>query len=249
MNFDVTTIAIIAVVIIALFIMFGSGKSEASKLPYIPKDRLLSNAELSFYQVLNSTLRDNVTLFAKVRIADIVGIKKGLDAKSKMSHLGKIAQKHVDFVITDAQTSKIIAAIELDDSTHNSERGQKRDRFVNNVFVSANIPLVRFPAKRGYQLQDLMSQLEHLNITKLQPNATEKEQPQKTSTTPKLKIPTTKEGSRNSEVTEYEVKEKVVATECPKCGGMLIERQSSDKSSDKFYGCSTFPKCRFTQKI
>ncbi|MCZ2798861.1 DUF2726 domain-containing protein [Vibrio alginolyticus] len=244
MNFDITTIAIIAVVIIALFVMFGSGKSGASTLPYIPKDRLLSNAELSFYQVLNSILCDNVTLFSKVRIADIVGIKKGLDAKNRMSHLGKIAQKHVDFVITDAKTSKIIAAIELDDSSHESERSKKRDKFVNDVFASANIPLVRFPAKRGYQLPDLMSQLEHLDITKLQPNVIDNGQSKETAATPELEIPKIKEGSHQTDV-----KEMVVEQECPKCGGMLIERQSSDKSRGKFYGCSNFPKCRHTQKI
>ncbi|NOH36747.1 DUF2726 domain-containing protein [Vibrio coralliilyticus] len=244
MNFDIPTIAICAVAIIAIFIMFGSGKSGASTLPYIPKDRLLSNAELSFYQVLNSILRDNVTAFSKVRIADIVGIKKGLDRKNRMSHLGKIAQKHVDFVITDAKTSKIIAAIELDDSSHKSERGQKRDMFVNNVFASANIPLVRFPAQRGYQLPDLMSQLEHLDITKLQPNVIDKGQSIETAATPELERPKVKEGSHQAHA-----KEMVVEQECPKCGGMLIERQGSNKRSGKFYGCSNFPKCRHTQNI
>lgn len=33
--------------------------------------------------------------------------------------------------------------------------------------------------------------------------------------------------------------------ECPKCGGLLIER---DGKYGKFYGCSNYPKCRYTQK-
>ncbi len=34
---------------------------------------------------------------------------------------------------------------------------------------------------------------------------------------------------------------------CPRCGGELIKRQSKDGKS--FYGCSGYPKCRFTKKI
>lgn len=243
MNFDITTYVIIAIVMLVCFVIFDSGKNGGTALPYIQKERLLSNAELSFYQVLKSILRDNVTLFAKVRIADVVGLKNGLDTKSKMSHLGRIAQKHVDFVITDAKTSKIIAAIELDDSSHKSERGQKRDVFVNKVFCSAGIPLIRFPAKSGYKLQDLMSHLEHLDVTKLQPNDIEKEKTQDTTITTGFEIPNTKESSKQNEV-----KAKVLVQECPKCAGILVERQSSDKTRDKFFGCSNFPKCRYTQK-
>ena len=33
---------------------------------------------------------------------------------------------------------------------------------------------------------------------------------------------------------------------CPQCGGNLIERESK---FGKFYGCSNYPKCRFTKKL
>jgi predicted RNA-binding Zn-ribbon protein involved in translation (DUF1610 family) len=33
---------------------------------------------------------------------------------------------------------------------------------------------------------------------------------------------------------------------CPRCGGRLIQR---DGKYGKFYGCSNYPKCRYTQKI
>ena len=33
---------------------------------------------------------------------------------------------------------------------------------------------------------------------------------------------------------------------CPKCGGTLVERSGK---YGKFYGCSNYPNCKFTQKI
>lgn len=38
-------------------------------------------------------------------------------------------------------------------------------------------------------------------------------------------------------------KEKIKAGNCPKCGGELVLRKGK---YGKFYGCSNYPKCRFT---
>lgn len=35
--------------------------------------------------------------------------------------------------------------------------------------------------------------------------------------------------------------------ECPDCGEELILRTNSD--GDKFYGCSSFPECRYTESV
>ena len=40
-----------------------------------------------------------------------------------------------------------------------------------------------------------------------------------------------------------------IETTCPKCGNQLIERQAKRGANvgNSFWGCSSFPKCRFTQ--
>ena len=35
---------------------------------------------------------------------------------------------------------------------------------------------------------------------------------------------------------------------CPRCGGDLVLRTSS-KDGTKFWGCSNFPRCRYTKSI
>jgi len=37
-----------------------------------------------------------------------------------------------------------------------------------------------------------------------------------------------------------------VNSKCPECGGVLVER---DGKFGKFFGCSNYPKCTYTQKI
>lgn len=39
---------------------------------------------------------------------------------------------------------KPLAAIELDDKTHNQPERRRRDMFVNSIMSSANMPLLRF---------------------------------------------------------------------------------------------------------
>ena len=40
-------------------------------------------------------------------------------------------------------------------------------------------------------------------------------------------------------------------SKCPECGAPLVERSAKRgaRAGKKFYGCSTFPKCRFIRNI
>ena len=83
-------------------------------------------------------------------MADVISLRKGLENKERMKYLGKIAQKHFDFVIHDSDTSEILLVIELDDSSHNSKRAQKSDLFKNQACKSAGVPLLRILASNSY---------------------------------------------------------------------------------------------------
>lgn len=66
--------------------------------------------------------------------------------------------KRMDFVITDKST-RILAVIELDDSTHNRKKRQERDKYVNQV-LEGHHPLVRFNTERFYEPSYLARVLE-----------------------------------------------------------------------------------------
>src|ERR1051325_6545875 len=64
-------------------------------LPYSKKKFFFSAAERSFYEVLKRLVPADHTVFAKVRLADLVCVSKG--AGSWQSHFNRISRKHIDF--------------------------------------------------------------------------------------------------------------------------------------------------------
>ena len=50
--------------------------------------------------------------------------------------------------------------IELDDASHERRDRQERDEFVEAVFKAAGLPLLRMPARRAYNLNEVRSMIE-----------------------------------------------------------------------------------------
>ena len=64
------------------------------------------------------------------------------DKKHYMKYFAKISQKHVDFVICD-EDFQVYFALELDDSSHDTEKAKEKDLFKDRAFKAAGIPLKR----------------------------------------------------------------------------------------------------------
>jgi hypothetical protein len=125
-------------------------------MPYMPAAGLLTPCELRFYRVLRMAVKERAHIFVKVRLADIVTCVEGADA----SHLRQISQKHIDFVLCDASTCRVIAGLELDDSSHDSPERQRRDAFVDEVLAQCGIALIHHPAQARYSISLLERQLD-----------------------------------------------------------------------------------------
>jgi len=108
---------------------------------------LLTRNEAAFFRVLATVIGHRYLISCKVRLADIVTCD---EENWRRGHANRIAQKHIDFVIMHAESSRIIAAIELDDRSHELPERRKRDDFVNSLFRHLDIRLIRFPASWHY---------------------------------------------------------------------------------------------------
>ena len=135
-------------------------------LPYAKRKYFFSAAERSFYEVLLRVLPEH-TVFAKVRLADVIRVPKGTD--SWRAHQNRIDRKHLDFVICDANLAPI-AAVELDDSSHDSDERKERDDFVDSALAAAGVPIIHVRAARGYQLDELRALLSpHISVRAFAP--------------------------------------------------------------------------------
>jgi hypothetical protein len=117
-------------------------------LPYRKTDHLLTPAERSFYAVLQRILGDELRLFVKVRLADLVWLPH--DVENRQAHVNRVAAKHIDFVLCDPRTLAPVLAVELDDSSHAAPHRQQRDALVNEVLRTVGLPLLRVPVRRSY---------------------------------------------------------------------------------------------------
>ena len=116
------------------------------------KEYLLTPSELKFYKILkNITDELNLNIFTQVGLYEIIRC-------NDYKEFNKIRSKTIDFVITDNRC-KIIKCIELDDYTHNQAKRIERDQFLNELFDSVNIELVRIPVQNFYKKDDLRKEI------------------------------------------------------------------------------------------
>lgn len=117
--------------------------SESDDYPY-QKVFLLTKNEWSFYKSLKPiTDKYKLHILSKVRMADIVQVKRGLSNKKYYSAFGKIKSRHIDFILADPRNLRILLAIELDDNSHNNIDRQQADLFEDKVFETIGLPLIR----------------------------------------------------------------------------------------------------------
>lgn len=130
----------------------GRGK----QLPYFRANRgmLMSNGEFAFYRALREAVGEEFDVMSKVRAAALVNCSR---ANWSAGYGTPIAQKELDFVLLRPGMSYVVAAVELDDKTHDLPERQERDAFLDAAFATAGVPLIRFKAQARYDARSLRS--------------------------------------------------------------------------------------------
>ncbi len=195
--------------------------ASPAEFPFKLRDDFLSNAEISFCQVLRGVVGDRAVLCPKVNLGDLFFVATG-DHRKNRALANRVDRKHVDFLLCEPKTMRPVLGIELDDKSHDRSDRQARDQLVEAVFHAARLPLVRFAVKSAYAPAEMESQVmphfqSQLSAATL-PNG------------PALPI------SPPSDSTPA----------CPKCGSKMILRtaKSGPNAGGQFWGCSNFPRCR-----
>jgi len=230
---------IIVSLVLALF------KKKAGKgpvdFPYRSKEVLCSPAERSFMGALDKIVGERYRIFAKVRLADIIHVQRGLSASARQSAFNRISRKHLDFVICDSRDLSIVGAVELDDKSHRKTGRQERDQFLDKALEAAGVPIFRVKAKSTYSIKEVSSDLD--SAFKMSMGV------QSEDNQVSIDAMQVSDEKQINETTDNS-NAGTAAPVCPKCGGELIERLATkgQYAGQKFWGCSNFPKCKFTKK-
>jgi hypothetical protein len=156
----VMLLLIVAAVVIAVIKAITSkGKQDKPALPSFPyvSRPLLTRNEQPLYHWLIKTLSQRYAIFAKVRLTDVIDVKKGTE--SFKSHWNRINAKHVDFLLCDPKSFVPVAAVELQDASHNRADRQERDVFVRDALAAAGVKLIEVRSLTNFNTADFLAQL------------------------------------------------------------------------------------------
>jgi hypothetical protein len=220
-------------------------KKKAGKgpvdFPYQSKEVLCSPAERSFMGALDKIVGERYRIFAKVRLADIIDVQRGLSASARQRAFNRIAGKHLDFIVCNANDLSIVGAIELDDKSHLKKGRRERDQFLDKALEAASIPMLRVKAQSTYSIKEVSSDLDSTFKFSMGVQSEDNQvMIDAMQVSDEKQIDETTDNSNAGTAAPF----------CPKCGGELIERVATkgQYAGQTFWGCSNFPKCKFTKK-
>lgn len=223
----------IVLIFAAAFLEYLKQQSDLSL--YQRLDCLFTPAERSFLGVLDQAVGDSYRIFAKVRLADLFAVRPGLESNKRMQAFSKISSKHIDFVICDPANLQILAAIELDDKSHQQIKRQIRDEFVNRLFEQSGIKLGRVPAQKSYSLTEVVILLRNI----LEPCMDEEPvDVDDFSLGDEIASQAEKKGFKFN----YIPKSKPL---CPACNNAM-NKCENDSGEEMLWRCSMYPKCNET---
>lgn len=150
-------IGVVAVIIASIILQF-----RRRRRPYTLNRSLFTPAELAFLSVLREALPEQIDFYAKVRLIDIFSVSQDamFSGKERQQAVNRIIAKHVDFLLVRAGDGRPVLGIELDDRSHLAADRQDRDRFVNDVFDQAGLPLLRVKVQRNYSASWLRTEID-----------------------------------------------------------------------------------------
>ena len=189
----------------------AENKAENGRLPYRLREPFLSKTELALFRVLTEMMATRYVICTKVALSDVFYIVR---PNENVHFFNKIFRKHVDFLLCDPRTFKPAFGVEIVKPIA-KEGVREADKFMEELFTDAGIPLVHIPSGEKYDYGDVIS-LFQLSVIKL-------------GNTMPLQLMNVSDGVPN----------------CPVCGKMMVLRihRNGSNSGKKYYGCIDSPRC------
>jgi hypothetical protein len=184
---------------------------NAERLPYRLREPFLATTELALFRTLHQMVGGRYLICPKVALNDIFYIVR---PNENVHFFNKFFRKHVDFLLCDPHSLTPAFGVEIVRPIAKNET-RETDRFIEDLFVGAGLPLVHVPSSETYDTTDIVS-LFQLAVTKI-------------GGTVSLRLASASDSVPN----------------CPVCGKMMVLRIHRDgpRAGKKYYGCMDSPRC------
>lgn len=102
----------------------------------------VNGPEAALFAILCRHMPPGFHVHGKVRLEDIIRVKRGLPNNERWAARGRVKSRHVDYVITNRNGQPVLA-IELDGRSHNARNPSEADKVKTALFQAAGVPLQR----------------------------------------------------------------------------------------------------------
>jgi ssDNA-binding Zn-finger/Zn-ribbon topoisomerase 1 len=213
---------VLAVAVVLLAIAKRTA-GAARQAPYEKAGALFTPAERSFLGVLDAAIGHHYHVFGKVRVADVLAVKKGLGQAAWRSAFNRISAKHFDFVLCSKDDLAVRCVIELNDQSHQQKQRQSRDQLLTEACQSAGLPLIFFAAQHAYSLAEVGARIDEV-----------------------LAVPGGKTDAEPCVPSSAPAEAGPDAPLCPRCASPMVKRiaKGGENAGREFWGCPKFPACR-----
>ena len=145
----------------AVYLLRGDGGFTAPEVSPIADANLrafeaapslwVNTPEAAIFAALCRYMPAGFHVHGKVRLEDIIRVKRGLPEKARWAARGRVKSRHVDYVITD-HGGRPRLAIELDGRAHNARNPSESDKVKTALFKAAGVPLRRIRVGEDFDL-------------------------------------------------------------------------------------------------
>jgi hypothetical protein len=140
----IVVLLLVVVAVVSLILLkkrSNSGNADGGAWPFYAK-RPLSQPEQVLYHRLLTALPGHIVL-AQVQVSRVLGVKKGFKLNEWNNRINRLSY---DFVVC-AKDSTVLAAVELDDKSHEGASRVEADRRKERATAAAGVRLIRWHVK------------------------------------------------------------------------------------------------------
>jgi hypothetical protein len=186
-------------------------EKDTQRLPYRLREPFLASTELALFRVLIELMGDRYMVCPKVSLNDVFYIVR---PNENVHFFNKFFRKHVDFLLCDKNTLAPAFGVEIVRPISKGE-ARESDKFLEDLFVDAGLPLVHVPSSDSYDSADVITLFQFAM--------------QRVGRTVPLRV------ERPSDF----------VPNCPVCGKMMVLRfeRNGTGIGRKYYGCMDNPRC------
>lgn len=160
MNLTVVLVLIMIAILLLIFKARTGATGKINEWPFYGKKVLTPPEQILYFRLLDA-LPDHVIL-AQVQLSRFLGVKKGHNFHAWNNRINRMS---ADFLICQKDSS-VVAAIELDDSTHEKKKRKEADQKKDAAIAAAGIPMVRWKVTEIPSVEEITNSLAGIHSTR-----------------------------------------------------------------------------------